>query len=72
MIKDIEYEELGENIFPLQYLTEEEKKELGILEKKCCKNSKKWGNSCSNCSQNRNKEKQCGTCSKCSSCCRKK
>lgn len=34
MNKDIEYESFGKNIFPLEYLSEDEKKELGILEKR--------------------------------------
>lgn len=77
MSKDTEYESLGENIFPLQYLSEDERKELGILERKCCKSNKNGKNSCSNCSKNKNCQKQseenkCSTCSKCNTCCRKK
>lgn len=60
MIKDIEYEELGKNIFPLQYLTEEEKKELGIMDKKCCRNNKQ-----------RDKN-SCLSCSRCNMCCKQK
>ena len=52
MNKDIEYESFGKNIFPLEYLSEDEKKELGILEKRCCGNTK---GSCLSCSKNKDK-----------------
>ncbi len=48
MIKDKEYESLGENIFPIEYLSEEEKEELGVLERRCCKSS---GGNCKGCSK---------------------
>lgn len=77
MIKDTEYESLGENIFPLQYLTDEERKELGIVEKKCCRNKQAGEKPCSGCSkhkkhQGETKENKCSSCSGCSMCCKKK
>lgn len=57
-----EYEEVGENVFPIEYLTEEEKVELGILKKSCC------GSSGGCCKGNIN-EKNC--CSNKKSCCGK-
>ncbi|MDO4535011.1 MAG: hypothetical protein Q4B63_04280 [Clostridium perfringens] len=79
MIKDKEYESLGENIFPIEYLSNEEKEELGVLEKRCCKSG---GGGCKGCSKGQglsgckescnssrlstNKEKEkCGGCKGC-------
>lgn len=61
MIKDKEYESLGENIFPIEYLSDEEKKELGVLEKKCCKSK---GGGCKGCS----KRQDLSSCSGCKGC----
>ena len=69
MNKDREYESFGKNIFPLEYLSEDEKKEFGILEKRCCGNTK---GSCLSCSKNKDKGNRCDTCSKYSACCKKK
>ncbi|MPQ44973.1 hypothetical protein [Clostridium tarantellae] len=35
-----EYEKVGENEFPLKYLTKEEILELGLTKNKCCQNNK--------------------------------
>lgn len=63
MIKDKEYESLGENIFPIEYLSDEEKKELGVLEKKCCKSK---GGGCNGCSVKSKQESSCKGCTGCS------
>lgn len=57
-----EYEDLGENIFPIELLTEDEKKELGIL-KKCC-------GTLGSCSKGTDKNSSCCK-SKKNSCCKK-
>lgn len=62
MIKDKEYESVGKNIFPIEYLSDEEKKELGILEKSCCKSK---GRGCSGCSKGQGSS-SCGGCKGCS------
>lgn len=57
-----EYEDLGENIFPMDALTDEEKLELGLIKSCCsskggCCSGKKTSRSC--CQRKRNND-QCG------------
>lgn len=65
MIKDKEYESVGKNIFPIEYLSDEEKKELGILEKSCCKSKGRGCSGCSGCSKGQGSS-SCGGCKGCS------
>lgn len=74
MIKNNEYEDIGENIFPLQYLTEDEIKELKIRENKCCKDKKGKEGCCTKGKQclKKHNEKESNFCSRCNTCCKGK
>ncbi|ELC8441261.1 hypothetical protein QYB59_000258 [Clostridium perfringens] len=79
IIKDTpEYESLGENEFPLKYLSEEELEELGF-KKSCCASRggcpKKVNGTCGGCSSGGCSSGGCsngGGCSKGAGCCKNK
>lgn len=57
-----EYESVGDNVFPVDFLTEEEKLELGIVKKSCCGSS-------GGCCKDKSSKNSC--CSSKKSCCGK-